>query len=319
MPGLPPETLKALLASQRLKQLFARLPAGIVSSLVALFLMFVILLETSGSDMAKGWAAFMLSVLGLRGWLWYAFHNRMPEHLYRWELAYAFAALLMGLGWGWLNGPVYPVSLYAQVVVLTMSLAVRFAAAVFMGLSCMSFWIMALPTLLPALWRFLDNFGHYSVFSWLLSGTALAMVGTVQTVHHRAMLENLRRRIESEALLAEQQAIFQSTTLGIAVIQGDHIVKANQRLGELLARRLHDLQELPLTEHFATVSELDTLIASSEAAFAKGHAYHGAFRMRRSDGREFWAEISGRRMDNPDGPVRSVWLIGEAPLRSIPQ
>lgn len=318
MHGLSPDTLKSLLAIHRLRLLYSRLPAGIVSSLVAVFLMFVMLLETGGAETAKPWTAFMLSVLGLRGWLWYAFHNQSTtvQNLHRWEVAYAFSALLMGLGWGWLCGPAFPANEFARYVVILMAVSVSFAGAVLVGLSCASFWLMILPTLLPALWRFLDAFGNYSPFSWMLCAVCLVMIAAVQTVHHRTLLENLRRRIESEALLSEQQAIFQSTTLGIAVIQGNSITKANHRLGELLGRRLQDLQSLPLSEHFVSLAELDTLLADSEQAFTQGRSYHGAFRMRRSDGREFWAEISGRRLEGDEGPVRSVWLIGEAPLRA---
>lgn len=318
MHGLTPDTLKSLLAAHRLRLLYSRLPASIVTSLVAVFLMFVLMLEAGGAEIAKPWTAFMLSVLGLNGWLWYAFHNQdaTSRNLRRWESAYAFAALLMGLGWGWLSGPAFPASEFARYVLVLMIVSISLASAVMMGLSRVSFWLMTLPALLPALWRFLEAIGHYSLFSWLLSIACLFMVTAVQTLHHRTLLENLCHRIESETLLSEQQAIFQSATLGIAVIQDHSITKANQRLGELLGRRLQDLQNLPLAEHFVSLAELDALLAESQQAFVKGNAYHGIFRMRRADGHEFWAEISGRRLEGDEGPVRSVWLFGETPLRS---
>lgn len=318
MPGLSPDALKRLLAVSRLRLLYQRSPAGIVSGLFAVFLIFLLLLEADGVDIAKAWTAYMLSVLGLRGWLWYAFNKQTIENgnLRRWEWGYAFAVLLMGLGWGWLSGPGFPdANAFAGYVIVLMAVAVSFAGAVFVGLSCGAFWLMTLPTLLPALWRFLETFGRYSPYAWLLCGACLLMVAVVQIVHRKAMLENLRRRIESETLLAEQQAIFESATLGIAVIQDRSVVKANQRLGELLGRRLSDLQALPLAEHFASPDEMDKLLAESKQIFQQGRSFHGAYRMRRADGTQFWAEISGRSMEG-NGPSRSVWLVGEAPIRS---
>ena len=124
----------------------------------------------------------------------------------------------------------------------------------------------------------------------------------------------IRRQVESESLLAEQQAIFQTTTMGIAVISSQRIVKCNQRLGQLFGRSLQDLQTLPLTALFANQSEAGEFIQESAAAFDAGKSMLSIHRMHRSDGSDFWGELSGRQMQG-DETGRSVWLIADVTMR----
>ena len=320
MLGLSPATLREALAVARLKLLFSKVPTGIVSALVGVFVLFVLLLDMLGADKAKAWAAYMLGVLGFRGWLWYMAQSAhlTGATVRRWEAALAVSALLMGVGWAQLSILYFPdVAIYGRFMLVTAAIVVALSGTATYGLSHAAFWAVTLPTLLPAFYRF-----HYAsvadgvwpAYTLALCIMTLGLVAMLQLSQRSSMLENLRRRIESEALLAEQNAIFQSTTLGIAVLEQGQLVKANGRFGEMLGRRVHELLELPLETHLANRAELDALLGNSNEMFLKGKSFHGAYRLRRADGSEFWAEMSGRRMEG-SGPERSVWLIGEAPLR----
>ncbi|MDP2793225.1 MAG: PAS domain-containing protein [Sulfurisoma sp.] len=124
--------------------------------------------------------------------------------------------------------------------------------------------------------------------------TVVALLGVVlilQRNQYTAVMENLQRRVESETLLEEQQAIFQSTSQGIALVRGSHIVKCNQRLGEMLGHRLRDIYALGFAEHFIDRAEFDRAVAESQDAFSRHRNYHGMARLRRADGGEFRAEL----------------------------
>lgn len=306
----------------RIAHLFARLPLGVVASLIGVCITFALLLEVRGPELAKGWTAYMLSTLGYAGWLWHVYNNSASrfERPQRWELFYTCGALAMGLGWGVLGLYIFPGSgTFAQFIVLMIGLDVAFCAAVFAGVSYFAFIALLLPALAPVLYFFCVGPGSaWFAFSIVMSGFSVALAVAAQLIHRHSLMENVMRRIQSESLLEEQQAIFQSATVGIAVIERDRIVKANPRLGELLGRRLADLMSMPLAAHFSSIDELDKLLAESEAAFRNGKPYHGLFRLRRADGSEFWAEISGRRMEG-QREQRHVWLIGDAPMSTAAQ
>jgi PAS domain S-box-containing protein len=284
-------------------------------------LVFVFLFRLIDPNMLKAWAAYMMSTLTLRGWLWYMFSNSSPtrDTARRWEYAAAAAGFLTGLGWAALNGPLYPPPPQgtAHTVILLATVAVAFSAAMFDGISRLTFWSVLAPTLLPTILR-----AGYEATS-PLDTTMLAvivMVGvvlTVQASQYRILLENLRRRIESEALLAEQQAIFQSATAGIAVLCDGRVVKCNPRLGELLGRRLGELTGGTLNEFFVSLPELERLLQDSAAAFQHGRTHHGIVRLRRSDGSEFWAEFSGSALRDGGESGCSVWLISEATTAGV--
>jgi PAS domain S-box-containing protein len=311
------QNLDALVNLRRIQLLYSKLPAGIVSALLAMLVIFVVMFQTTSVDLIKAWSSFMLSSLALRGWLWYAYTSKPgdPESAWRWEAVAAFATLLSGCGWAAVNSPFFPApGGQAQVIFLLIALGIAFSSAVYYGVSNLCYFAIMLPTLLTAIWRFVAESPTQTVPSFMASGLALGMAVAVQQSMRSSLVGTLRQRVESQALLSEQQAIFQSATLGIAVIQDRCIVKANPRLAELFGRHTDEMSGVLLEDLFVRASEHDLVMDESTAAFRRAHSYHAAFRLKRKDGTQFWAELSGRRMDG-EGPERSVWLVSEAPLK----
>lgn len=320
MESSAPQALAETLEIERVRSIFDRLPSLIVGVLVSVLLIFVFLFRLIDAEVLRTWTAFMLSTLSLRGWLWYMFRNASltRETAQRWEYAAAGAGFLTGLGWAALSGPLYPPPPYgaAHTIILLTMVAAAFAAAAFNSLSRLTFWGALVPTLFPLVVR--QVYEAQSIFD----GTALAtiaLIGVVLTIHaaqYRMLMENLCRHIESEALLSEQQAIFQSATLGIAVLCDGRIVKCNPRLGDLLGRRIQELTGSTLQEYFVSMSELEKLLADSATAFHRARPHHAIVRLRRADGSEFWAEFSGSTLQDSHEHPRSVWLIADVTVRA---
>ena len=97
------------------------------------------------------------------------------------------------------------------------------------------------------------------------------------------------------------------------MLDDKRIVKCNMRLAELLGRRIQDLTGAALPQQFYSPDEATQFLADSTAAFDKGRVAQGMYRMRRADGTQFWAELSGRRMAGSG--KRSVWMIADVTLR----
>jgi len=302
---------------RRVEMLFDSLPSSIVVALIGVFLCFLVLFDSIALDLLKGWTAFMLSVMAVRIWIWYMFGktDRKNENVHRWEWLFAAGTFLNGIGWGALFGPLYapPGHPDAQMFIALMVVITAFTGTVFLALSNITFWLFIVPTLAPAIAHYASSLGRDAQWPVTAAACCIAVFIIVQRTLYQSTTANLNRSTEAESLLAEQQAIFDSSPLGIAVIDHKQIVKCNTRLGEMLGRRIQDLTSSHLYNHFVSTAEADQFLAESKEAFDRGHPAQGMYRLRRADGTEFWAELSGRKMR--DGMSFSVWMVADVTLR----
>lgn len=306
------------LVEARVDALYKRLPTDLVSVLIAVLLCFIFLLESAGENAVKAWTAYMLSIVALRAWLWFVrgsenFAVGLPR---RWEIAAACGALFTGIGWAMLHGPLYPAdaSPEARHFVEMMTVAIVFSAVINNSSSTLNYLAIVVPALAPAFARHWDAGAGFQHGNVPILAAILAIALLLQRNLAALEIDNLRRRIESEELLAEQLAIFESASLGIALMQEGRILKSNRRLGELLGWRLRDLISLPLATHFVAPAELQRMLDESATAFARDHAYQCVCRLRRADGSEFWAEFSGHALAT--GDLRSVWMIADVTMQA---
>ncbi len=301
----------------RVEMLFDRLPSTAIMSLIGIFLCFLVLFGTVTLDILKVWAAYMLSALATSAGIWYLFGkaDRSSVTIYRWEWACAFGAFVSGLGWGALFGPLYPPATHpdAQMFVALMVVITAFTGSVFVAQSNITFWFFIVPVLTPALVHYATTLGEQAQWPVTAAASCIAVFIIVQRTLYRSATGILSRCAKAESALAQQQAIFDSSPLGIVVIDGKRVVTCNMRLGELLGRRIQDLTALRMDEYFASSAEAGQFFADSKAAFDHGHPAQGTYRLKRADGTEFWAELSGHRMQA--GMTHSVWMIADVSLR----
>ncbi len=301
---------------RRVETLFSRLPSSIVTALIGIFLCFLVLFETTGLDLLKQWAAYMLSIAAMRVWLWYMFGKaeRQAGTIRRWEWSFAAGAMLTSLGWGALFGPLYPTAIHAdaQMFVALMVVITAFTGSVFVAVSNVTFWLFIIPILGPAVATYALTLGTGAQWPITAAASCIAVFVIVQRTLYQSSARILRHSAEADALLAEQQAIFDSSPGGIAVLDGRHIRKCNMRLGELLGRRLQDLASSSLDQHFVSQDEAARFFAEHAKTLESGHPVQGMYRLRRADGGQFWAEITGRRMSGE--AKQSVWVITDITL-----
>ena len=317
MKFIPPRKLSGDAEVRRVEMLFGSLPPSIVVALIGIFLCFLVLFESTDLNLLKAWTGYMLSVLAARAWIWYMFGeaDRQCEGIHRWEWLFAAGALLTGLGWGMLFGPLYPPATQpdAQMFIALMVVITAFTGTVFLALSNTTFWLFIIPTLFPAIAHYAASLGRQAQWPITAAACCIAVFIIVQRTLYQAATNKLKRNTEIEALLAEQQGIFDSSPMGIAVIDDKQVIKCNLRFGELLGRRIQDLTTSRIDHHFVSVEEAAHFLADSSRAFDKGQPAHSMYRLRRADGSQFWAELSGRRMSG--GVTRSVWMIADVNWR----
>lgn len=302
---------------RRVEVLFAGMASGIIVSLIGIFLCVLVLFETAGLALLKIWVTYMLSVLAVRIAIHYMFgvSDRHIKTIHRWEWLFAFGALLNALGWGVLFGPLYPPATHpdAQMFVALMVVITAFTGSVFVALSNITFWLFIIPTLTPAIVHYASTLGDKAQWPVTAAACCIAVFIIVQRTLYRSSTDGLQRSTEAELLLAEQQAIFDSSPMGIAVTDGKRVVKCNARLGELLHRRIQDLTASRIDDHFANVAEAAKFFTDSQSALDRGHLAQGIYLLKRADGSQFWAELSGHRM--PIGMNHNIWMIADVTLR----
>ncbi|MCF8177178.1 MAG: PAS domain-containing protein [Sulfuritalea sp.] len=302
---------------RRIEMLYASLPSSIVVVLIGIFLCFLVLFDSVGLPILKAWLAFMLSVLALRTGIWYMFGktDRQSATIYRWEWLFAAGAFFTGLGWGALFGPLYPTHVYheVQMFIALMVVITAFTGSVFVALSNITFWLFIIPTLGPAVVLYVSNLGTTAQWPPIAAASCIAVFIIVQRTLYLSATDRLQRSTEDESLLIEQQAIFDSSPVGIAVINNKKVLKCNTRLAELLGRRIQDITGSRIDSHFSSDAEADQFLAESAQAFNKNQLAQGMYRLHRANGSEFWAEFSGRKMSG--GVANGVWMIADVTLR----
>ena len=302
---------------RRIEMLFDSLPSSIVVALIGIFLCFLVLFEHTAIDILKAWTAYMLSVLAVRVWIWHMFGNadRHSDGIHGWEWLFAAGALLTGLGWGALFGPLYPPATQpdAQMFIALMVVITAFTGTVFLALSNTTFWLFIIPTLFPAVAHYAAGLGRQAQWPITAAACCIAVFIIVQRTLYQAATTSLKRNTEIESLLAEQQGIFDSSPMGIVVIDNTQVIKCNLRFGELLGRRIQEITNSRIDDHFVSAAEAAQFLANNVDAFDHGHLAQGMYRLRRADGSQFWAELSGRRMAG--GVTHSVWMISDVTLR----
>ncbi len=238
-----------------------------------------------------------------------------PQGARWWEFGYAATMFVTGIGWGALSGPLYPINPSAHVFILVLTMVVGFSGAIYSSVSRLSFFMFALPSVLPSMLRFVWTLNPTDQFAGALAsaGGILVLINVHETLH-RFAIRQLRHEVEIETLLTEQETIFQTVSAGIAVIRDGQTIKCNSRLGEILGSSLKSIYSKPFGEFFSSAEDAKTILNVPVESRQDGESIYALYRMRRGDGREFLAELSGRPMaGSPGGDI--IWLISDVGRR----
>ena len=123
------------------------------------------------------------------------------------------------------------------------------------------------------------------------------------------LARGLRARRSVAGLLAEQQAIFESATLGIAFVRDRRVASCNARLGELFGYPQADMQGSSTRLWYADDAAFSAGGDEVYRELARGAIHRREQQLRRKDGSLFWCRLTGRAVDATDLGRGSVWLL----------
>ncbi len=129
-----------------------------------------------------------------------------------------------------------------------------------------------------------------------------------------ALYEDVSARKAAEEALrsanAEQDAIFESATSGIALVRNLRIQHCNRRLEEILGYPKGAAVGLALTELLQVPGEGRAQTEDrARAQLASGETYRREREMTRQDGRRVWCRFSGHAIDPADLAIGTVWIV----------
>ncbi len=141
-----------------------------------------------------------------------------------------------------------------------------------------------------------------------------ALLDATRDLEHK--VEARTREIQAaqvalHAAMDEQRAVFESATMGIALIRERVIERCNRKLEELFGYGPGEFAGQPTRVWYP--SDDDYLRGGEEvyAQLARGDTHQREQQLQRQDGSTFWCRLSGRAVDAADLAKGTVWIIDD--------
>ncbi len=154
----------------------------------------------------------------------------------------------------------------------------------------------------------------------------LVALAAAQEKMRQALLEatrDLERKVEARtreiqdaqaALRAasdEQNAVFESATMGIALIRNRVIDSCNRKLEELFGYGPGEFAGKPTRVWYTSEEEYRRGGDEVYAQLARGETHQREQQLQHKDGSRFWCRLSGRAVDPADLAKGTVWIIDD--------
>ncbi|MBD8531216.1 MULTISPECIES: EAL domain-containing protein [unclassified Massilia] len=126
--------------------------------------------------------------------------------------------------------------------------------------------------------------------------------------------DRTRQRRDEQQLreaLQENQAIFDTAVLGIAVVENGHALHANRKMEELFGQAPGGMTGMPVRSLYPDAQAWKAAHLEADADFAAGRVSVSERLLVRADGSTFWGRQSGRPFDLDDPGGRSLWLMDD--------
>ncbi|MFC5512297.1 EAL domain-containing protein [Massilia jejuensis] len=126
--------------------------------------------------------------------------------------------------------------------------------------------------------------------------------------------DRTRQRRDEQSLrvaLQENQAIFDTAVLGIAVVEHGHTLHGNRKMEELFGYAPGTMRGVPVRSLYPDAELWQAARLDTARDFAAGRVSVSERLLARRDGVTFWGRLSGRPfdLDHPGG--RSLWLVDD--------
>jgi len=248
-----------------------------------------------------------------QGELWYAYFDTVPVGTARFVVAAVAPRSDFALGRSWHLAAVAAIFLAAlAVAILSANVIARRVAQPVRDLTLESERIGNLDLERPVVVR--------------ARSSELVALAAAQEKMRQALLESTRdleRKVEvrtreireAQAALRvameEQKAVFESATMGIALIRNRVIDNCNRRLEELFGYDPGEFAGKPTRVWYMSDEDYHRGGDKVYTQVARGETHQREQQLQRKDGSLFWCRLSGRAVDPTDLAKGTVWIIAD--------
>ncbi|WP_051694425.1 PAS domain S-box protein [Desulfohalovibrio reitneri] len=135
----------------------------------------------------------------------------------------------------------------------------------------------------------------------------IGVIGVCRDISRRHKAEERLR-----AALAEHQAIFENSQVGVVLLRGDRVIsRVNSRLAEIFGYRPEDLVGRNVEMLHLDRERYEEFDRDFYQGLSSEDRLHVEFPMRRADGTEMWCMLSGKAIQPPDLEKGVIWVVDD--------
>ena len=320
------ESLHDAIAFERVRALFANIPIGVIAEFLAIATIAGVMFGTVGRPRLVVWGGYMAACGIIRLALW--MQARAPEGLQprpeRWERWYGVAMAAAGVGWGATVPAFLPIDnlLIEGIVALVICAIAVIAIDVLMASRRAAVWFITPALAIPAL-ALAGYGGAVRLGTSLLLFAFLGVLFVVSGRRHKAYVGAIATPLQNAVLLREieaannslreaqedEQLVFDSALVGIAVFKDHRITRCNRKLEEIFGVRRGTLVGASTRLLYRHESEWREATARIDEALDATGQYDIEREFQRRDGIAIWCRARGQVID-PRNPSRGViWMF----------
>jgi PAS domain S-box-containing protein len=123
-----------------------------------------------------------------------------------------------------------------------------------------------------------------------------------------ALREQLALQRSAQAILREQQAIFDAVSVGVVSLLDRTIRRSNRAMEQMFGYASGELDDLSTSVLHTDTARWEELAESIRATMRSGKVYHDECELRRRDGSQFWVRRAGSALFGNDPLRGTVWV-----------
>ena len=320
------EALHAAIERERVRALLSGSPIGVIAEFLAIAAIIGVMYGVATETRLIAWAGFLgaCGIARLFFWMQSRSAAALATNPERWERPYIVTMAAAGVGWGATVPAFLPLdSLMVEgIIVLVISAVAVLTVDVLLASRRAATWFvcpaLAIPGLALAGYGGLVRLGTATLLFAFL-GVLLAVLGR----RHSEYLRALSTPLQNAALLAEievanrslreaqedEQLVFDTALVGIAVIKDQRITRCNRKLEEIFGVRRATLTGASTRLLYRHEAEWRDACAKIDAALESNGQYDIEREFQRRDGAPIWCRSRGQVID-PSNPARGViWMF----------
>ena len=304
------------ITSARIALLRRNQPGSMVFNLIASAVVaYILSFHEPAARVAVWLACTWVSLLPRLWWLsQYQRHTGSEAAAQRWENGYAIATLIHGATWAALFAVFTPADTVAVAVMHLTGASIGFIAIATLSASLRSYLALFVPIGAAQLFWVVRTYEGEAFAAIMLGGYYVVVVATGLTVFRRALLGALDGHATSTKLLAEQDALFNNSLVGLALTRERTFLRVNEEFARLYGFTRAAMEGRSTGLIYANHQAWLESVERAEAGLASGQvAYERQYP--HPDGKQRWHLAQGTLLNPAESGDEALWVVTDITAR----